>query len=70
MPDEVNHSTRSLTEVKNVRELRFTKQLQDYLDWCKSDNYTFVLITWRNTVLDKRLQDLIRQGRIIHKPIL
>lgn len=32
VPDEVNHSTRSLTEVKNVRELRFTKQLQDYLD--------------------------------------
>jgi RHS repeat-associated protein len=29
-----------------------------------------ILITRRNTVLDKRLQQLIRQGKIIHQPIL
>ncbi|OYT69775.1 MAG: hypothetical protein CFK49_12115, partial [Armatimonadetes bacterium JP3_11] len=69
-PDKVDDITHTLTEVKNVRELRYTKQLQDYLKWCENYNYTFVLITRRNTVLDKRLQDLIRQGKIIHKPIL
>lgn len=69
-PEEVSKNSHTLTEVKNVRELRYTKQLQDYLEWCEKYNYTFVLITRRNTVLDKRLQDLIRQGRIIHKPTL
>ncbi|MFQ3611907.1 MAG: putative toxin, partial [Fimbriimonadales bacterium] len=57
-PDQIDKNSNILKEVKNVRELRFTTQLQDYLKWCENNNYTFILITRRNTVLDKRLQDL------------
>ncbi|MEO0249526.1 MAG: putative toxin [candidate division WOR-3 bacterium] len=63
IPDEVREGI-SLTEVKNVKSLSFTRQLRDYYQYCQDKNLKFVLYTRKNTQLSKALQELIQQGKI------
>jgi len=42
-PDQINRATRTLTEVKNVRSLSYTRQLRDYAAWTQRKGYGFDL---------------------------
>jgi hypothetical protein len=67
IPDDINHTTMTLTEVKNVSKLSFTKQIQDFYCWAQDYGYKFVLVTRENTYFTKPLRDLIDAGKIIVK---
>ncbi|MFD6224354.1 putative toxin [Nocardia asteroides] len=66
VPDDLDHTTRRLTEVKNVQTQGYTSQLQDDMAYCQANGYQFILITDHNTHLTRELQDLVNQGKIKH----
>lgn len=66
IPDDLDHTTKRLTEVKNVQVQGYTSQLKDDMAFCQARGYEFVLITDRNTRLTQELQDLVNQGKIKH----
>jgi len=63
-PDEVTRI--SLTEVKNVKRLSFTRQLRDYNKYAKDTGRKFILVT-RTRRISGPLQDAIDAGDIIHR---
>ncbi|TQM26216.1 putative toxin [Nocardia bhagyanarayanae] len=66
IPDDLDHTTKRLTEVKNVQYQGYTDQLKDDMAYCQARGYEFVLITDHNTRLTQELQDLVNQGKIKH----
>ncbi len=67
-PDEVTRF--SLTEVKNVQRLSFTRQLRDYAAHTQAEGIPFYLVTRPGTRLSGPLQRAINEGIIRHKPSL
>lgn len=53
-----------ISEVKNVANLSFTRQLRDYLDYVLSEGFRFDLYTRLETKLSGPLQDAIDSGLI------
>lgn len=56
----------SLSEVKNVDRLSFTRQLRDYAEYARSEGLRFDLYTRPSTRLSRPLQDAIDSGIINH----
>ncbi|MFE9789249.1 putative toxin [Nocardia salmonicida] len=66
IPDDLDHTTKRLTEVKNVQYQSYDNQLKDDMAYCQANGYQFVLITDHKTRLTQELQDLVNQGKIKH----
>ena len=62
IPDALDAS--SLTEVKNVGNLSYTSQLQDFNLYAQQEGLNFNLIVRENTVLSGPLQALVDSGQI------
>ena len=69
-PDGLNHSTKTISEVKNVKYQSLTSQLRDFLSYSKENGYSFTLYTRENTILSGPLKALIEQGDIIQKTFI
>jgi RHS repeat-associated protein len=67
IPDALTRTT--LTEVKNVKSLSFTRQLRDFSTFSQQTGRQFMLYTRSNTVLSAPLQQAIDNGLIIQKII-
>jgi hypothetical protein len=67
IPDAMTRTT--LTEVKNVKSLSFTRQLRDFHSFSQQTGRDFILYTRPNTTLSGPLQNAINQGTIIHRYI-
>lgn len=65
IPDALTRTT--LTEVKNVKSLSFTRQLKDFYTYAKQNGLDFILYTRPNTTLSGPLQEAINSGSIIHR---
>ncbi|WP_415830236.1 polymorphic toxin-type HINT domain-containing protein [Kibdelosporangium persicum] len=69
IPDEFNSTMHRISEVKNVRYQRYTRQLRDYVDLAKAQTppYMFRLVVrvGNGTKLSKPLQREVDAGRII-----
>ncbi|WP_054815487.1 putative toxin [Nocardia arizonensis] len=65
-PDDLDHSNRRLTEVKNVDKQEYTDQLKDFLSYSQTNGYELVLITDNRTKLAPEIEDLVKQGKIKH----
>ena len=67
IPDGLTGTT--LSEVKNVKSLSYTKQLRDYADYANKKGLQFDLYIRPNTKLSGPLQDAIVNGTINLKTI-
>jgi len=65
VPDGLNHTTRVISEVKNVSSLSYTEQLRDFVLWAQANNYTFELWVRSTTTLSGPLQQAISSGHIV-----
>ncbi|MGJ1409072.1 putative toxin [Sphingobacterium thalpophilum] len=63
IPDALTRTT--LTEVKNVKSLSFTRQLRDFHTYSQQNGLDFILYTRPNTTLSGPLQQAISNGSII-----
>ncbi|MGH3853822.1 MAG: putative toxin [Pseudonocardiaceae bacterium] len=63
IPDALTDTT--LTEVKNVTQLSYTSQLQDFSSYAISTGRSFDLVVRADTVLSKPLQKMVDTG-VIH----
>jgi len=66
IPDSLLRRQRLLIEVKNVSQLRFTRQLRDYLYFSMSERFKFILRTHATTSIHPELQRLINLKYITH----
>lgn len=66
VPDGLNEAARTLSEVKNVDSLSFTRQLRDYADFAQGRGFQFNLYTRPNTQLSGPLKNAIDSGLINH----
>ena len=64
IPDGINRIAGTLSEVKNVAKLSFTRQLHDYLDYAVEEGLQFNLYVRKNTKLSRPLQEAVNQGLI------
>ena len=62
IPDGLTETT--LTEIKNVQSLSFTRQLRDYADFAQQNKLQFDLFTRPDTLLSGPLRDFIEKGVI------
>ncbi|HEY2579826.1 MAG TPA: putative toxin, partial [Streptosporangiaceae bacterium] len=62
IPDALNDTT--LTEVKNVGNLSYTSQLQDFSAYAQANGLDFNLVVRSDTVLSGPLQELVDSGQI------
>jgi len=69
IPDGLNTAERSLSEVKNVNSLSFTRRLRDYSDYAQSEGFRFDLYTRPDTKLSGPLLNAIDSGFINHLTI-
>jgi hypothetical protein len=70
IPDGLTGTT--LTEVKNVANLSYTRQLRDFADYARANNLSFELFVPQNTArfgLSGPLRDAIKRGDIVLKTI-
>ncbi len=67
IPDGLSSTT--LTEVKNVSSLSYTRQLWDFHMFSQQTGRQFMLYTRPTTTFSGPLQGLINQGQIIVRPI-
>lgn len=68
IPDSLTDTT--LTEVKNVQQLSYTSQLQDFYLYSASTGRSFDLVVRQNTRLSGPLQDMVDAGSIHLRPHL
>lgn len=69
IPDKLIEKSCYLEEVKNVRRLSYTKQLQDYVKFVEKHKFKMALRIRSNTILSEPLQQLVREGKIIIKKL-
>lgn len=62
--DGLNESARTLSEVKNVGRLSFTRQLRDYLEYAQTNDLRFDLYTRQHSRLSGPLQNAVDSGLI------
>lgn len=65
VPDYLNKTEKIIGEVKNVKKLKYTKQLQDFVQYARMKDYTFVLKVRKSTKFDEGLITLIELGEIV-----
>jgi RHS repeat-associated protein len=65
VPDGLSHGDKLIQEVKNVRYLRYTDQLQDFVLYAKERGYRFELFVRRDTQLSDDLQAAVERGDIV-----
>ena len=65
VPDYLNKTERVIGEVKNVKKLKYTKQLQDFVKYARKNDYTFILKVRRTTKFDEGLMTLIELGEVV-----
>jgi len=65
IPDYLNKTEKVLGEVKNVKKLSYTKQLEDFVKYSRKEKYTFILKVRKTTQFDDKLMTLIELGEII-----
>ena len=68
IPDELGNGL--LGEVKNVKSLSYTKQLQDFSNYAQTSGLRFNLYVRRSTTFSEPLQQLIDSGAINRVPSL
>ena len=68
IPDALTDS--ELIEVKNVRRLRLTPQIKDFLIFCKETSRTLVLCVRPDVVLSVPMIQLVDDGEIVLRPRL
>lgn len=56
--------TRTIGEVKNVKQLGLTNQLRDYILYAQKHGYTFDLYVRKSTVLTDELQQAEKAGLV------
>jgi len=69
IPDGFDELGRTLSEVKNVNRLSYTRQLRDYADYARQNGFTFELFVRPDTRLSGPLLEAIRNGDIILRHI-
>ncbi len=67
IPDILTKS--SIEEIKNVKHLSLTRQLNDFYLYSQKHDLRFILHTRSNTTFSRPLQNLINNGNIINKTI-
>jgi hypothetical protein len=67
IPDALDRIRKILTEIKNVRNLSYTRQMRDFANWCKVNGFKFYLYVRKSTTFSKPLQEAIDRGEIIVK---
>ena len=67
IPDGLNRTT--LSEVKNVKKLSFTRQLHDFYDYAKANGLEMDLYIRSDTALSNPLQEAINANKINSKTI-
>ncbi|MGB8454674.1 MAG: putative toxin [Anaerocolumna sp.] len=67
IPDGLDEVNGILSEVKNVKQLGYTKQLEDFYEYCQDNYYTFELYVRTTTKLLSKLRKLIEAGKITLK---
>ena len=65
IPDYLDYDQKILGEVKNVKSLSFTKQIEDYLLFAEKKGLTFIIKTRPSRKLSNTLKKLVDAGRIV-----
>jgi len=65
VPDFWNKEYKLIGEVKNVKQLSYTKQIEDYLLYAQKEGYTFFLQVRKTTQLSTTLKKLVDAGEIV-----
>ena len=65
IPDYLNKTEKVIGEVKNVKKLTYTNQINDFVQYAWKEDYTFILKVRRNTKFDDKLMTLIELGAIV-----
>lgn len=65
IPDYLNKTEKVIGEVKNVKKLTYTNQINDFVQYAWKEDYTFILKARRNTKFDAKLMTLIELGAIV-----
>lgn len=68
IPDELTSS--ELIEVKNVRRLRLTSQLRDFLMFCRDTNRALILCVRPDVILSPEIALLVESGELTLLPKL
>ncbi|MDE9543245.1 putative toxin [Xenorhabdus bovienii] len=69
IPDGINFDSKTLNEVKNVKNQGLTRQLKDYSAYAQEKNLDFNLFMRPDTKVSKPLQEQIDKGLIKRKDI-
>ncbi len=64
IPDYLNFDKKVLGEVKNVKRLSFTKQIEDFMLYSEKNGLTFIIKVRKTTQFSPKLKTLIDAGRI------
>lgn len=67
--DGLSRGLGTLSEIKNVESLSYTRQLRDYADYARSQNLQFILYVRQGAKLSGPLLDEAAKGRIIIRDI-
>ena len=67
IPDGVNRTLGTLSEVKNVKSLSLTSQIRDFISISKANDLKFVLYVREDTKLSKPLLEARERGDVIIK---
>ena len=65
IPDYLDKANKIIGDVKNVKKLSYTKQLQDFMLYAQKHNYTYVLKIRKSTQLSGTLKKLVDAGKIV-----
>ena len=64
IPDYLDHGKKVIGDVKNVKQLSYTKQLEDFLLYAEKNGYEFIIKVRPNTELSPTIKNLVDAGRI------
>ncbi len=65
IPDYLNKANKVIGDVKNVKQLSYTKQLQDFMLYAEKYGHTYVLKIRKTTQLSSTLKSLADAGKIV-----
>ena len=64
IPDYLDKTNKIIGDVKNVKKLSYTRQLNDFMLYAEKYGYNYVLIVRKSTQLSSTLKKLIDAGKI------
>lgn len=65
IPDAFDREARILGEIKNTAYLSATRQLKDYIEWSRINNYAFTLYVREGATVSDPLQLLMKQNGFV-----